>query len=194
MEYCKATIRSGVERILQGLGVDLDDPNFKETPFRVAAALRELCKGLYEEDEIDKILCRTFPSIYDEMIVVTDIDAISLCPHHLMPIRYKIHVGYIPAEDGLVLGLSKIPRLVCLLAARPVMQEQLTVEIADEFEKALTPLGVMIVVNGGHSCMQCRGVKQSNSRMITSAVRGCFADANDGSKGEFLTLINTLGG
>lgn len=191
MDFNFYEIRDGVKHILCGLGVDLEDPNFKETPDRVARAYLELCRGLCNREEIDDILSRTFPSTYDEMIVVTDIDAVGLCPHHLMPVRYRIHVGYIPAEDGQVLGLSKIPRLVCLMAARPVMQEQLTVEIADAFEKALGPLGVMVVVNGGHSCMQCRGIKQGDSRMITSAVRGVFRD-DAAPRNEFLTFVEKI--
>jgi len=189
----KTHILEGVCYILIGLVGEkwVEDKNLKDTPDRVVRALEELCQGLYKQDEIDEILSKTFPSDYDEMIVVTNIDAVGLCPHHLMPIRYKIHVGYIPSEDGQVLGLSKIPRLVCLLAARPILQEQLTVDIVNAFEKHLQPLGVMVVVNGGHSCMQCRGVKQASSQMITSAVRGCFADEEDNSRNEFLSFIRS---
>lgn len=177
--------------LVNGLGLDLNDPNFMATPDRVARAYSELCAGLYNEDEIEEILSKTFPSTYDEMVVVTDIDAVGLCPHHLMPVRYKIHVGYIPAEDGRVIGLSKIPRLVCLLAARPVLQEQLTVDIADKFESALLPLGVMVVVDGGHSCMQCRGIKQINSKMITSAIKGVFRE-DERPRKEFLMLVGNF--
>lgn len=179
----------GVQYILEGLGINWkEDSNFKTTPNRVANTYMELCSGLYKQDVIELILKTTFPCDYDEMIAVTDIDTVGICPHHLMPVRYKIHVGYIPSEDGQVLGLSKIPRLVCLLAARPILQEQLTADIADIFEEHLQPLGVIVVVNGGHSCMQCRGVKQGNSQMITSAVRGIFKDEGP-PKQEFLSLV-----
>jgi GTP cyclohydrolase I len=136
---------------------------------------------------VEEILSKTFPCDFDEMVVVTDIEATGVCPHHLMPVRYTIHVGYIPSQEGQVLGLSKIPRLVCLLAARPILQEQLTKDIADIFEDNLNPLGVMVVVSGGHSCMQCRGVRMSGSRMITSAIRGVFQD-DSAAKQEFLDL------
>ena len=179
----------GVQYILEGLGINWkEDENFKATPNRVANTYMELCSGLYKQDVIELILKTTFPCDYDEMIAVTDIDTVGICPHHLMPVRYKIHVGYIPSEDGQVLGLSKIPRLVCLLAARPILQEQLTADIADIFEEHLQPLGVIVVVNGGHSCMQCRGIKQDNSQMITSAVRGIFKDEGP-PKQEFLSLV-----
>lgn len=197
MKYDETIVELAVYNLIKGLGINLKDPdigpifkeNFQGTPKRVARAFRELCRGLYERDEIENILSTTFPCDYDEMVIVTDIQAVGVCPHHLMPVRYKIHVGYIPSKDGKVLGLSKIPRLVCLLAARPVLQEQLTKDIADIFETSLNPLGVMVVISGGHSCMQCRGVKMSGSEMITSAVRGCFADDNDSSRAEFLRLI-----
>jgi len=190
MKYDETLVELAVYNLIKGLGINLKDPdidsifkdNFQGTPKRVARAFRELCRGLYERDKIEEILSTTFPCDYDEMVVVTDIEAVGVCPHHLMPVRYKIHVGYIPSKNGMVLGLSKIPRLVCLLAARPVLQEQLTKDIADIFEANLEPLGVMVVVNGVRSCIQ----RQVDGLRITSVTRGVFEDAL--AKTEFLNL------
>lgn len=189
MKFDQQRIELAVYNIIQGLGLDSKDPNLKDTPARVARAYREMCRGLYEQDRIDEILSRTFPCDFDEMVVVTDIDAVGVCPHHLMPVRYKIHVGYIPSEGGKVLGLSKIPRLVCLLAARPVLQEQLTKDIADKFEESLEPLGVMVVIRGGHSCVQCRGIKMAESEMVTSVIKGVFTNSEKQAREEFLSII-----
>lgn len=191
MKFDQQRIGLAVYNIIVGLGLDLNDENLRETPNRVAKAFRELCRGLYEQDKIDEILSKTFPCDFDEMVVVTNIEATGVCPHHLMPVRYRIHVGYIPSPKGQVLGLSKIPRLVCLLAARPILQEQLTKDIADVFEDNLEPLGIMVVINGGHSCMQCRGVKMVDSQMITSAVRGIFRSEGP-PKQEFLGLLGNF--
>lgn len=188
MKYDSQRVELAAYNLVQGLGLDPKDENLRDTPSRMARAFRELCRGLYEQDQIDEILSKTFPCDFDEMVVVTNIEATGVCPHHLMPVRYRIHVGYIPSPEGRVLGLSKIPRLVCLLAARPVLQEQVTKEIADVFEENLDLLGVMVVVNGGHSCMQCRGIKMGDSRMITSAVRGVFREEGP-PKQELLNLI-----
>lgn len=189
MDYNYHEVKDGIEHILYGLGVDLEDPNFKDTPDRVARAYRELCRGLYERDKIDEILSRVFPSDNDQMIIRPDIDAVGLCPHHLLPVRYRVHVGYIPAEGGFVLGASKISRLVHLLAARPILQEDLAPDIVDKLEETLNPLGVMAVVIGEHSCMQCRGIKEASSKMITSAVRGIFKSEFDSPRAEFLSLV-----
>lgn len=179
--YNEAKVRSGVEAILEGLGLDPLDANFEGTPARVARAYRELCRGLYDRDGD---LVATFPCSYEGMVIARDIEAVSLCPHHLLPIRYVVHVGYIPSGEAL--GLSKLPRLVQWLSARPVLQEDLTDDIADTVERAVKAGGVIVVVKGKHACVWCRGVR-SGAEFVTSAIRGGFMD---GPRGEFLALVN----
>src|SRR3990167_8100143 len=119
------------QEIMIELGVNVYDDNFKDTPDRVAKTLVQLCGGLYDTDtKVAEIMKTRFPSTYDEMIVEKGIDAIGLCPHHFLPIQYDIVVGYIPRPDGYVIGLSKLPRLSVLLAARPVLQEELAMDIS----------------------------------------------------------------
>lgn len=111
-----------------------------------------------------------------------------MCPHHLLPVEYNISVGYIP--HGKVLGISKLSRLVEVLAKRPVLQETLTHDIVDYLNMSLGVAGAICEVEGVHFCMKMRGVKQQNSKMITSAISGVFKDKNNGARAEFLQLIN----
>ena len=122
------------------------------------------------------------------MVIIKDIHTYSMCPHHLLPVEMIIHVGYVP--KGKVLGLSKIPRLVELYARRPVLQEQLAVDIADSMMYYLKPLGVAVVIKGRHYCMIMRGVQKRESWTITSCVRGVFRDPKEKARDEFLKLIN----
>ncbi len=163
--------------IMKELGLDLDNDNFRDTPERVAKSLIQICSGLYDTDNrVAEIMKTRFPSSYDEMIVEKGIDAVGMCPHHFLTIQYDIVVGYIPSSDGYVLGLSKIPRLVVLLAARPILQEELAMDISYEMGRWLSPLGVGVVVDGSHGCMTCRGVKMRDARTITAKMTGVFKD------------------
>jgi len=181
MMYDEVRVKLGVVAILEGLGLDLTDANFADTPARVARAYRELCRGLFDGGDD---LVTTFPCSYGGMVIAKDIEAASLCPHHLLPVSYVVHVGYIPSGEAL--GLSKLPRLVQWLSARPVLQEDLTDDIADTVERVIRAEGVIVVVRGKHACVSCRGVR-SNASFITSAIRGEFVD---GPRGEFLALVN----
>jgi GTP cyclohydrolase I len=147
----------------------------------------ELMRG-YDKDETVAIVSHVFESDNDEMVVIPSIDAVSLCPHHLLPILYTAHVGYIP--NGHVIGLSKIPRLVKHLAAKPVIQEDLVGEIALELYKALAPTGVMVVLDGQHACMRARGIREKDSVTRTSKTVGVF-QTDAAAKAEFLALINS---
>jgi GTP cyclohydrolase I len=111
---------------------------------------------------------------HDEMIMVRDIDVESLCEHHLLPFAGKAHVAYVPNEDGRITGLSKLARLVDVLAKRPQVQERLTTQIADVLERTLKPRGVFVVIEAEHLCMSMRGVKKPGSVTVTSSVRGVF--------------------
>jgi GTP cyclohydrolase IA len=185
-------IEKGMHLILKGLqhdlGLNLSDVNFKDTPKRVARAYHEIFEGLKDtEIKVKKILSTAFPSEgYGSLIFCSDIVVFSMCPHHFLPVEYKVSVGYIPSESGMVLGASKIPRLVELLAKRPVLQETLTVDIAN-YLNTLKPVGVAVVVSGVHFCMRMRGIKKM-STFETSAMKGAFMD-NLASRKEFFDLL-----
>jgi GTP cyclohydrolase I len=164
-------IRS-IRGLLKSLRIDLSDENFKETPFRMVRSFYELLEGLYNEKEIEDILSSVFPSNYDGIVIAENIHCFSICPHHFLPVEYFIDVGYISKKFAL--GLSKISRLVELLAKRPVLQEVLTKDIISSFEKYLNPEGAIVHVKGRHYCMSMRGVKQKNSYTITSSLMGVF--------------------
>lgn len=177
-------IINGVKMMLSGLMPDYiwtKDENFKETPARVAKAMIELCHGLY--DETNNI--KTFPTEYSGIVCVKHIQAVGLCPHHLMPIEYDISFAYIP--DGKALGLSKIPRIIKSLAARPVLQEDLTTDITAEFNESLSPVGCAVVVTGKHGCMKFRGIKEQDS-VVTSEMSGAFAE-NEKTRNEFYKIL-----
>jgi GTP cyclohydrolase I len=157
--------------ILLDLGVK-DGEVIKNTPHRYANALLELTEGMRDKQKkLDEIFSSTFPSTSHELVVVKDIRAEGLCPHHLLPVIYHIHFAYIP--KGKVIGLSKIPRFITLLAHQLQLQEDFTQEISDTFMSRMEPDGCMVLVKGTHSCVLLRGVKQS-AEVITSAVRGAF--------------------
>jgi len=178
-----------------GIGNFRDDPNLLDTPRRVENAYNELLRGhtLSSKLEIDEMLQVTFKTTHQELTIVNDIRAVGVCPHHFLPVLYRISVGYIPEKTAI--GLSKIPRIVQLLAARAVLQEDLTYDIADIFfEEPLGPKGVAILVTGFHTCMSIRGVRAHEATTTTSAVRGLFLDNDKGCKDEFMRLALHNGG
>lgn len=184
----EAAIKRGMEEILRGLKVDVRDDNFFKTPQRVAKAYLEIFEGLLPEsiDLLENQFNTTFPCEYSQMILVKDIQCWSMCPHHFLPVKYQINLAYIP--NGQVLGLSKLPRLVELLAKRPILQEQLTQDIVDYLEKYAKPEGIIVQVSGEHLCMKMRGVKSRDSVAVTAALAGIFkTDAS--AKAEFYSLI-----
>lgn len=188
MNYIEKGMRLILKGLQQDFGLNLSDVNFKDTPKRVARAYNEIFEGLKDtEINVKKILSTAFPSKgYESLIFCTDIIVFSMCPHHFLPVEYKVSVGYIPSKDGMVLGASKIPRLVELLAKRPVLQETLTIDIAN-YLNDLNPIGVAVVISGVHFCMRMRGVKKMSS-FETSAMKGAFMD-NPASRKEFFDLL-----
>jgi len=188
--YVHMAVEDAVGQILWALGVPEpeEDPNFAGTPARVARAYKEMCVGLWADAEIEELFTKTFPSAYDQMIVARDISAAGLCPHHLLPVEYIIHIAYIPNGEGNVIGISKLARLAKLLAARPVLQEQLTEDIAEKLQSNLTPAGAGVIVIGKHSCMSLRGVRDSESSIITSVMLGEMRDEVE-TRAEFMGLI-----
>jgi GTP cyclohydrolase IA len=165
-------ISKAVREILEAIGEDPDRDGLRDTPTRVARMYAEICSGLHED--ADTHLKVTFESGHDEMVMVRDIPVYSLCEHHLIPFIGRAHVAYIPGSDGRITGLSKLARLVDLLARRPQVQERLTTEVAEVLERVLKPRGVFVVLEAEHLCMSMRGVKKPGSVTVTSAVRGVF--------------------
>jgi GTP cyclohydrolase I len=169
----KAVIEDAVRLILLNVGEDPDRDGLLRTPHRVAKMYDELLEG-YRQDPETIINNAMFEVEYGEgeMIVVANIDYVSMCEHHMLPFVGKAHVAYIPRDK--VVGLSKIPRIVDMFARRLQVQERLTNQIADTLETYLDPLGVMVVVEGQHSCAALRGVKKHGVNMVTTAKRGEF--------------------
>jgi GTP cyclohydrolase I len=165
-------IAKAVREILEAIGEDPDRDGLRDTPERVARMYAEICSGIHEQ--VDTHLAVTFEAGHDEMVMVRDIPMQSICEHHLIPFIGKAHVAYIPGEDGRITGISKLARLVDAFARRPQVQENLTVQVADEIDRTLQPRGVMVVIEAEHLCMTMRGVRKPGSTTVTSAVRGLF--------------------
>lgn len=178
-------IASHVKEILRLLGEDVDREGLIKTPERVAKAMQFLTQG-YEQNGVEIIRSAMFDEEYRQMVLVKDIELYSVCEHHMLPFLGKAHVAYIP--DGKITGLSKIARVVETYARRLQVQERLTVQIRDTIQEALHPLGVAVVVEATHTCMQIRGVQKSNAITSTSAFSGVFLK-DPRTRNEFLNLI-----
>jgi GTP cyclohydrolase I len=179
---------AGVRALLRLMGEDPDREGLQDTPARVLRAYVELAS---RPGDPAALLGRVFSdSGYppDQMITVGPIEFVSLCEHHLLPFTGVAHVAYIPGEDGRVVGLSKIPRVVEHYAHRPQVQERLTAQIADAMEEHLDPLGVGVVLQAKHACMGLRGVRKPDAVMVTSVMHGAFR-RNPETREEFLSWV-----
>lgn len=167
-------LREGVRLVFEGLGLDVSDPAIADTPKRVAQMYDEVFAGLLVDpaDVLDVV----FEEGHDELVLIKDIPFASMCEHHFVPFIGRAHVGYIPNEQGQVTGLSKLARLVDLVAKRPNLQERITSEVADTLERVLAPRGVIVIIEAEHLCMSMRGVRKPGSVTVTSAVRGIMRD------------------
>ncbi|MHB1777679.1 MAG: GTP cyclohydrolase I FolE [Acidimicrobiales bacterium] len=172
MAVDKERVARAVGELLAAIGEDPGRDGLVETPRRVASMYEELFAGL--SDDPARHLTVTFAAEHDEMVMVREIPFASLCEHHLVPFIGRAHVAYIPADDGRITGLSKLARLVDGFARRLQVQERMTTQIADAIESALSPRGVLVVVEAEHLCMSMRGVKKPGTLTVTSAVRGLF--------------------
>ena len=171
--------------IISLLGEDTDREGLLKTPLRVAKSMQFLLKG-YNEDPQEVLRSAMFQEEeYKQMVIVKDIDFFSLCEHHLLPFFGKAHVAYIPRNY--ITGLSKIARVVDIFARRMQVQERLTLQIKDCIQQTLNPLGVMVVIEAQHMCMQMRGVEKQNSLATTSDFTGFFQQAK--TREEFMNLI-----
>ena len=187
-KFKEAQILRGLRMILDGLRVNLKDENFKGTPERVLRSFYEIYSGQGADlqEQIKQIFSTSFPSDYSGMVMVKDIKCFSTCPHHLRDIEYSVDVGYISTK-GKMLGLSKIARLVEILAQRLVLQETFTHDIVKYMMKFLQPEGVMVVVKGKHNCMRMRGIKNPDALTTTSSVEGIYK-TDVAARQEFLSL------
>ncbi|MFF6786329.1 GTP cyclohydrolase I FolE [Streptomyces sp. NPDC012510] len=184
-EFDEKRAENAVRELLIAVGEDPEREGLRETPARVARAYRELLAGLRQEPE--DVLTTTFDLGHDEMILVKDIEIVSLCEHHLLPFHGVAHVGYIPALSGKITGLSKLARLVEVFARRPQVQERLTTQVADSLMRILEARGAIVVIEAEHMCMSVRGIRKPGAKTTTSAVRGQLRDAT--TRSEAMSLI-----
>ena len=177
-------LASHYKSILTLLGEDVEREGLEKTPMRVAKAMQVLTRG-YTQDPNKVLTDALFKEDYNQMVVVKDIDFFSLCEHHMLPFYGKAHVAYIP--NGYITGLSKIARVVDIFSHRLQVQERLTQQIRECIEETLHPLGVMVVIEAKHMCMQMRGVEKQNSITTTSDYSGVFNSLN--TRQEFMSLL-----
>jgi GTP cyclohydrolase I len=172
-----------LREVISRMGEDVEREGLVETPKRWAKALKEMTQG-YNQDA-SEILNKSFESTNRNMVICRDIEFYSMCEHHVLPFKGKVHIGYIP--NGRVVGLSKLARVVEVFARRLQIQEQLTEQIAEAIETAINATGVAVVVEAEHLCMKARGVRNHSSVMTTSALRGALKETQ--ARMEFLSLI-----
>ena len=174
-------------KVLKLIGEDPEREGLKKTPERVAKAIHFLTNG-YQQDACKIINSAKFKEDYRQMVLVKDIDIYSMCEHHMLPFFGKAHIAYIP--NGYITGLSKIARVVEAFSRRLQVQERLTTQIRDCLQECLSPLGVAVVIEAQHMCMQIRGVQKQNSVTTTSAFTGIFLEKLN-TREEFIHLIGT---
>ena len=179
-------IQKAVREIILGIGEDPERDGLRDTPRRVAEMYAELFMGMDKDPKED--LEVGFEMGHRELVVLKDIPFYSMCEHHLLPFFGVAHVGYIPNEEGRIVGISKLARVVETVARRPQVQERMTTDIADAIVDGISPVGVVVVAQAEHMCMVMRGVKKPGSNVITSAIRGSF-HTNPASRAEFFSLI-----
>ena len=178
-------LSSHYKKIIEELGEDPEREGLIKTPERVAKAMQFLTHG-YDLNPGEILKSAMFSDTYKQMVIVKDIEIYSMCEHHLLPFFGKAHVAYIP--NGHIVGLSKIPRVVDAFARRLQVQERLTTEIRDCIQDTLNPIGVAVVIEAKHLCMQMRGIQKQNSVATTSAFTGAFEDEK--TRSEFIRLIS----
>lgn len=184
-----ALFTEGYTKIVEGLGVlgyDVTDANFTDTAARAAKGFHELVHDQAQVDrEIAALLSKTFPAKYTEMVISKHNTTFGICPHHLLPVIYRVSVAYIPTAK--VLGLSKMSRLVRLMSRGPRLQEDLTHELSEVLFSQLESQGSAVYIEGLHMCMAARGVGAHEARLVTSAVRGVFLEMP--TREEFIKLV-----
>lgn len=184
-QFAQEQLQLHYKQILSLLGEDSEREGLVKTPERVAKAMQFLTSGYYQNPK-DILRGAMFKEDYRQMVIVKDIDFFSMCEHHMLPFFGKAHIGYIP--NGYITGLSKLPRVVDIFARRLQVQERLTTKIKECIQETLNPLGVIVVIEAQHMCMQMRGVEKQNSLTTTSDFTGAFKEAK--TREEFMQLIS----
>ena len=184
--FDEAKIKTAVTSIITAIGEDLDREGLVDTPGRVAEMYAELFAGIGVDPKEE--LTIGYELGHREMVIVRDVPFYSMCEHHLLPFYGTVHIGYIPDVSGRVVGISKLARVVDIIARRPQIQERMNTQIADAIFDGLKPDGVAVVVQAEHLCMIMRGIKKPGSSVITSAIRGGFRSRPE-SRAEFFSLI-----
>jgi GTP cyclohydrolase IA len=182
----EAKIKEAVKLIIEAIGEDPQREGLAGTPRRVAEMFTEVFAGIGQDPRTE--LTVGFEEGHREMVIVRDIPFHSMCEHHLLPFYGVAHVGYIPNKEGRVVGVSKLARVVEIVAKRPQMQERMTSQIADSINEALKPDGVAVVIQAEHLCMIMRGIKKPGSTIVTSALRGVFR-TRMATRNEFFFLL-----
>ena len=185
-EVITAELSAHYRKIIELLGEDPDREGLEKTPLRVAKSMQFLLQGYYQDPEAI-LKSAMFKEEHQQMVIVKDIEIYSLCEHHMLPFIGKAHIGYIP--NGYITGLSKIARVVDVYARRLQVQERLTTQIKECIQNTLNPLGVAVVIEAHHLCMQMRGVQKQHSITTTSDFTGTFKQA--ATRNEFIRLIHT---
>ena len=184
--FDEAKIKTAVASIIEAIGEDPNREGLADTPERVAEMYAELFEGLDKDPKEE--LTVGFELGHREMVVLRDIPFYSMCEHHLLPFYGVAHIGYVPNDEGRIVGISKLARVVEIVAKRPQLQERMTTQIADAIDAAIKPDGVAVVIQAEHLCMIMRGIKKPGSNVITSAIRGLFR-RRAATRAEFFSLI-----
>lgn len=185
--FDKEKIKASVESIIEAIGEDPKREGLADTPRRVAEMYKELFMGMDKDPKEE--LAIGYELGHREMVILKDIPFYSMCEHHFLPFYGVVHIGYIPNTEGRVVGISKLARVVEIIAKRPQIQERMATEIADAIDKGLKPGGVAVVIKAEHLCMVMRGIKKPGASVITSALRGSF-QRKAASRAEFFSLIH----
>ena len=184
--FDEAKIRKAITDIIEAIGEDPKRASLLDTPERVAEMYAELFGGMKQDPREE--LKVGFELGHREMVVLRDIPFYSMCEHHLLPFYGVAHIGYIPNEEGRIVGISKLARVVEVISRRPQLQERMTTEIADTIMEAIKPAGVAVVIQAEHLCMIMRGIKKPGANVVTSAIRGIFS-RKAASRAEFFSII-----
>lgn len=184
--FDEAKIRKAINDIIVAIGDDPSREGLEGTPERVVEMYAEIFGGIKQDPREE--LRVGFELGHREMVVLRDIPFYSMCEHHLLPFYGVAHIGYIPNEEGRIVGISKLARVVEIISKRPQLQERMTTEIADAIMDAIKPEGVAVVIQAEHLCMIMRGIKKPGSNVITSAIRGIFS-RKAASRAEFFAII-----
>ncbi len=180
-------IKDSVRSIIEAIGEDPGRDGLADTPRRVAEMYKELFAGMDKDPKQELVV--GYELGHRELVILKEIPFYSMCEHHFLPFYGVVHIGYIPNAEGRVVGISKLARVVEIIAKRPQIQERMATEIADAIEEGLKPDGVAVVIEAEHLCMVMRGIKKPGASVITSALRGSFR-RKAASRAEFFSLIH----